>query len=349
MRFEIGWSEGIVILLGLLGLSTAVFFMGMVSEHEMTRSQQGPSEITSIYPMPAAAPSASLPQVAQPIQPSAAPIAAAAPKAHSQTAVTSQDIAPSALPEPSHEYKASPHPALASVPPRKSDKSDTDKGTTALASGTGTHQGYKIEIDAVDRSAADRMVSRLIGLGYSSEIVPREINGRTWYQVQVGPYRSSAAARAAQARLQAAYTARYVDSTTPYNAGAGPAELARWDGRGRRGHSYERGRQRYELGGRQRRRFRVGGPFGSGTGGSGTSSFRADSFGTFRAGTSSFGTGGSGTGGFVGTLGLTSGAERTGSKRALQIDQAKRQALRLGMGAASFYFPNTLVISSVSR
>jgi hypothetical protein len=220
MRFEIGWSEGIVILLGLLGLSTAVFFMGMVSEHEMTRSQQGPSEITSIYPMPAAAPSASLPQVAQPIQPSAAPIAAAAPKAHSQTAVTSQDIAPSALPEPSHEYKASPHPALASVPPHKSDKSDTDKGTTASASGTGTHQGYKIEIDAVDRSAADRMVSRLIGLGYSSEIVPREINGRTWYQVQVGPYRSSAAARAAQARLQAAYTARYVDSTTPYNAGA---------------------------------------------------------------------------------------------------------------------------------
>ena len=331
MRFEIGWSEGIVILLGLLGLSTAVFFMGMVSEHEMTRSQQGPSEITSIYPMPAAAPSASLPQVAQPIQPSAAPIAAAAPKAHSQTAVTSQDIAPSALPEPSHEYKASPHPALASVPPRKSDKSDTDKGTTALASGTGTHQGYKIEIDAVDRSAADRMVSRLIGLGYSSE------SSRGRLTVAPGTrYRSArTGAQPPRERRKPDYKPLIPPATSialpPTTPGRRPAELARV-GRARAPRTLIRARapairtRRAAAAEVPRRR-----PLRLRPGGSGTSSFRADSFGTLRAGTSSFGTGGSGTGGFVGTLGLTSGAERTGSKRALQIDQAKRQASRPGM------------------
>lgn len=76
---------------------------------------------------------------------------------------------------------------------------------------------------AMDRGAADRMASRLLGLGYISHIVPRQIDGQTWYRVQIGPYPTSDDARAAQAQLRAAYTARYVNragAASTGNAGA---------------------------------------------------------------------------------------------------------------------------------
>jgi DedD protein len=241
MRFEIGPGGGFVILVGLLGLSAAVFFLGMISGREMAQSEQGHSQLASVYPMPAgapmpaSAPAASPPQAAAPAAPAAA--ATAKPPAQTAAASSSENAAPAVQPRPPLRHKAPPRPTLASVPPPRpsapaaeesdtdfssSDSSassdETDNGTSeATASApppsAGTHhKGYNIVIDAaMDHAAANRMASRLLGLGYTSHIVPTQISGQTWYRVQVGPYPSADDAREAQAQLRAAYTARYIN------------------------------------------------------------------------------------------------------------------------------------------
>lgn len=246
MRFEIGPGGGFVILVGLLGLSAAVFFLGMISGREMAQSEQNQSQLASVYPMPAGAPAALPSQAAAP----SAPAAAATPKPPPHPAIASAHTPRAAMPEPAHEHKAPPRPTLASVPPEHpsapaDEESDTgysagsdssessapsdrtatgaEEGTArAPAGGTATrHHGYNIVIDAaMDRAAANRMESRLLGLGYTSHIVPSQINGQTWYRVQVGPYPTAEDARSAQAQLRAAYTARYVNRSR--TTGAAP-------------------------------------------------------------------------------------------------------------------------------
>ncbi|HVB80600.1 MAG TPA: SPOR domain-containing protein [Candidatus Binataceae bacterium] len=239
MRFEIGPGGGFVILVGLLGLSAAVFFLGMISGREMAESEQGQSQLASVYPMPADAPAASPPQVAAP----AAPIAAATPKPSARAAVASETMPPAAPPKPTLAPKAPPRPTLASVPRRPpsgpaAEEPDVDSSTPSDQAGTGaeggagsarppsagTHHGYNIVIDAaMDRAAANRMASRLLGLGYTSHIVPTRISGQTWYRVQVGPYPTSGEARAAQAQLRTAYTARYINHTAAASSAAAGA------------------------------------------------------------------------------------------------------------------------------
>jgi cell division protein FtsN len=51
----------------------------------------------------------------------------------------------------------------------------------------------------------------LLGLGYASHMVPSQIDGQTWYRLQVGPYPTEDAALAAEAKLQSVYTARYIN------------------------------------------------------------------------------------------------------------------------------------------
>jgi cell division protein FtsN len=245
MRFEIGPGGGFVVLVGLLGLSAAVFFLGMISGREMAQSEQGQSQLASVYPMPAGAPPAAPPQAA-------APAAAANANPSAQTAAASssenaENTPPAVQPKPPLRHKTSPRPTLASVPPAHpsapaaeepdtdssapSDSSaSTDEADTGTDEGTasapppraGTHgKGYNIVIDAaMDRGAANRMASRLLGLGYTSHIIPTQINGQTWYRVQVGPYLSADDARAAQAQLRAAYTARYVNRAGAASTGS---------------------------------------------------------------------------------------------------------------------------------
>jgi len=122
MRFDIGPGGGFLILVGLLGLSAAVFFLGMISGREMAQTEQGQTQLASVYPMPAGAPAAP-PQAAAPE--AAAPIAAATakPPSHedasreaSSTEQSAAAPAPAAV-KPARAPKAPPpRPTLASAP-----------------------------------------------------------------------------------------------------------------------------------------------------------------------------------------------------------------------------------------
>ena len=241
MRFEIGPAGGFVVLVGLLGLSAAVFFLGMISGREMAQSEQGQSQLASVYPMPAAAASATPPEAAA----LASAAAVSTPKPPPQ-AVASEKIPPAAMPKPSPGHNVSPRQALASdrpahreapvaAAPASTGKSsapseEASTGGEARAArapappAAARRNGYNIVIDAaMDRTAAHRMASRLLALGYTSRIIPSQINGETWYRVQVGPYPTQADARAAQSQLRAAYTARYISGEGSAPAGAGAA------------------------------------------------------------------------------------------------------------------------------
>src|SRR5580658_5037798 len=127
MRFEIGPGGGFVILVGLLGLSAAVFFLGMISGREMAQSEQGQSQLATVYPMPSGGTAAMPPQ--------AAPVAAAP----SRAAVASKNMPPAAPP------KAPAYPAVASVPrvhrpapAAESDDSSASTDSSASSDETGT-------------------------------------------------------------------------------------------------------------------------------------------------------------------------------------------------------------------
>jgi cell division protein FtsN len=121
---------------------------------------------------------------------------------------------------------AAPPPAESSAPSEPADTSDEESAATAPPRpppAETRRNGYNIVIDAaMDRAAANRMASRLLALGYTSHIVPSQINGQTWYRVQVGPYPTADDARSAQEQLRAAYTARYVNRAGGAPADAGP-------------------------------------------------------------------------------------------------------------------------------
>ncbi len=59
MRFEIGPGGMFMILLGLAGLSGAVFGLGLIAGHELAGPETGPPPVTAAYPLPQTAPAAS--------------------------------------------------------------------------------------------------------------------------------------------------------------------------------------------------------------------------------------------------------------------------------------------------
>ena len=258
MRFEIGPGGGFVILVGLLGLSAAVFFLGMISGREMTQTEQGQAQLASVYPAPAPAPASdnAAPVQHEPAPPSAgaavasrsAPVAAVTPQPPAQAAVAATEPAPAPASTLRHKAPAPPRRTLASIPTHRAVSADEDTSAESSADETdtaayekpanprpasysGRHHGYNIVIDAaMDRASASRMYSRLLALGYTSRIVPTQINGQTWYKVQVGPYPSAEDARAAQDQLRAAYTARFINHAASSSASAAPANTDAGDG-----------------------------------------------------------------------------------------------------------------------
>jgi cell division septation protein DedD len=223
MRFEIKAGGGFLILLGLVGLSGAVFALGLVAGYEMARqSQPDSSQISSTYPLPN-----------PPEKPP--PVSEMSPAAEASPAVASAPLAPPVAmkppaPEAGEEHPASrpspasvarirpPAEAPAANPPATDDDNDEDSDEAsapavpprALPPGA---KPYNIQIEAVmDKSGADEMVTRLKSLGYNAQEVKTAINGQTWYRVRVGPYASAEEATAAQDRLREQYKQAYTTS-----------------------------------------------------------------------------------------------------------------------------------------
>ena len=228
MRFEIRAGGAFLILLGLVGLSGAVFALGLVAGYEMARQNQPDlSQISSIYPLPNPPASGEKP----------APVSEMSAAAAASPSVASAPAPPSIPLKP-------PAPAVAEVPPPASRTSpatvarlkppaeapavnrpapadeDTDEDSETASAPAAPPRAlppgarpYNIQIEAVmDKSGADEMVSRLKTLGYSAQEVKVALNGQTWYRVRIGPYASAEEATAAQNRLREQYRQAYTTS-----------------------------------------------------------------------------------------------------------------------------------------
>jgi cell division septation protein DedD len=222
MRFEIRAGGGFLILAGLVGLSGAVFALGLVAGYEMARqTQPDVSQISSTYPLPN--PPEKLPPVSE-MSPAAAAspaVASVPPAPHVSIKTPASAIGeahPAARTSPAAVARIRP-PAVAPAanPPSDEDtEDDTEEASAptapprALPPGS---KGYNIQIEAVmDKSGADEMVSRLKGLGYNAQEVKTALNGGVWYRVRVGPYASADEANAAQNQLREQYKQAYTTS-----------------------------------------------------------------------------------------------------------------------------------------
>src|ERR1035437_3212094 len=213
MRFEIRAGGAFLILLGLVGLSGAVFALGLVAGYEMARQNQPDlNQISSTYPLPNLPASGEKPAPVSEMSPAAA----ALPSVASAPALPAVPIKPPATVarlKPRSEAPAVNRPA-----PDNKNESDEDSETAsapaaparALAPGA---KPYNIQIEAVmDKSGADEMVSRLKTLGYNAQEAKVALNGQTWYRVRIGPYASADEANAAQNKLREQYKQAYTTS-----------------------------------------------------------------------------------------------------------------------------------------
>lgn len=214
MRFEIKKGGAFLILIALVGLSGAVFALGLVAGYQMAKQNQPDLNQTSTtYPLPSApteeskpAPVAEMsPPPAMPIKPAAPPVAAIPPPAsHASPATVARVKPPAPAPE------KNPNPAGGA----DAEEADSEPARApAVAAPSSPSRPYNIQIEAVmDKSGADEMVSRLKALGYNAQEMTTSLNGQTWYRVRVGPYRSSSEAAAAQEKLREQYKQAYTTS-----------------------------------------------------------------------------------------------------------------------------------------
>ncbi len=222
MRFEIRAGGAFVILLGLMGLSGAVFALGLVAGYEMARQTQPDiNQISSVFPVPSpGAPEASA--AATPAEAMASPAASTPQAAASVASAAQPSIAAPAMPTNAPVAHASPaaiarakplvvppvaRPSVASAPTAPPAAVASSSAEAAASRG----KNFNIQIEAVmDKSGADAMVTRLKALGYEPHEMQTVIDGQTWYRVQIGPYATEEEARAAQAKLRAQYKSRYI-------------------------------------------------------------------------------------------------------------------------------------------
>jgi DedD protein len=223
MRFEIKAGGGFLILAGLVGLSGAVFLLGLIAGNYVARQNQPDiNQISSTYPLPN-----------PPEKPP--PVSAMSPAAEASPAIASAPPAPPVSIKPPAPAIGEAHPAArtspaavarirppavapAANPPASDDDTDEDSEEAsappppprALPPGA---KPYNIQIEAVmDKSGADEMVARLKTLGYNAQEVKTALNGQLWYRVRVGPYASAEEATAAQDRLREQYKQAYTTS-----------------------------------------------------------------------------------------------------------------------------------------
>ena len=197
MRFEIRAGGFFVILLGLFGLSGAVFFLGVMAGNEIGK-QNTPdtAQVSSTFPLPSAPavePTSNNAPIAA-MNPTPGPMAAVSPATHSLPPV----YTPMAMGSP------------AAVTPRAAAKPASTRALASASTPASHKHPFNIQIEAVmDRDGAQQMVQRLQSLGYPAAAETTDIDGQIWYRVKVGPYDSQDEAQAAQQKLREQYKAAY--------------------------------------------------------------------------------------------------------------------------------------------
>jgi septal ring-binding cell division protein DamX len=223
MRFEIRAGGGILILAGLVGLSGAVFALGLVAGYEMARQNQpDSSQVSSTYPLPSPPEKPAPVSEMSPAAVASAAVASAPPPYEAPIkppARASGEMPPAARPSPATVARLKPPPEAPAVNPPASDEDSDEDSETASAPAAPPRalppgaKPYNIQIEAVmDKSGADEMVARLKSLGYNAQEMKVALNGQTWYRVRIGPYASADEASAAQDRLREQYKQAYTTS-----------------------------------------------------------------------------------------------------------------------------------------
>lgn len=213
MRFEIKKGGAFLILIALVGLSGAVFALGLVAGYQMAKQNQPDLNQTSTtYPLPSPPTDESKPapvaEMSPPpeaaTKPAAPPIAAAPSTPHAASTTVARVKPPAPAPEKNPNAPSGADEEEAESEPAPSP---------AVAAPSSPRRPYNIQIEAVmDKSGADEMVARLQKLGYNAQEMTTNLNGQTWYRVRVGPYGSSAEAAAAQEKLREQYKQAYTTS-----------------------------------------------------------------------------------------------------------------------------------------
>ena len=194
------------------------------------QSQPLPDKVATDYPLTAPPPPAAA-QTTTAEAPAAAP--SVAPAALEQPPPAPPPSKPELASNPPSGAVARPKPPSLS-PPAETDEgsgsetSDEDSDEPAQPPARAAHKPYNIEIQAaMDSTSASQMVRRLERLGYQPHLAPTELNGATWYKVEVGPYATQAEAAAAETALRQKYNATYGHGGTPAqppDSGDGPEE-----------------------------------------------------------------------------------------------------------------------------
>jgi len=232
MRFEIGIGGGLLIGVGLLGLSGGVFCLGLIGGYEIASQEQHNRDVAAVYPLPAPPPVQPTPAESTGVSLETLTSGALAspsptPAASELGALVGPSGLPAVQPSPTPGAKRlavaaplplSPPPAAAGSatapspatparrpthPERKLAAREAPAGASDRPRG---HQPYSVQIDAVmDRQGAEDIARKLSAGGYEPYIVPTEIGGQTWYKVRVGHYETEAEAHAAEQRLRLEY------------------------------------------------------------------------------------------------------------------------------------------------
>ncbi len=246
MRFEVKAGGIAAIVVAMTLLSGAVFVLGLLAGYDVGRQAQiDTAQLATSYPLPPAATSSqasnqsleggasSMPQPSSVANSSGAGTTSVTALADDNSVAKRPNPAPisnsSSVSGPNRLVTASTSGRSTTSRSSATDAGSTsgpnseagdesgDSSEAAGASGrkvaaTESHRRkpYNIEIEAaMDIAGADQMMERLQKLGYSSHLVPTEIDGQRWYKVEVGPYATAEEASAAEAELRQRYDATY--------------------------------------------------------------------------------------------------------------------------------------------
>jgi len=225
VRFEIGSGGAFLILAGLIGLSAAVFALGLVAGFQIAhRGESDSGQVAAIYPAP------SPPPAQAPSSPAEQPVGARGVSA----ALSVGDKAPAAGQKTSPQMSSAESPrALTEVPVasaraakaaaigpsalaeglKQSSREPGPGGAEASRRGADGHsrrRPYNIQIGAVmDQAGAEDMMARLRKLGYQPSTVAVMLGGKRWYRVRIGPYDTREQAKVALDRLRKKYRTAY--------------------------------------------------------------------------------------------------------------------------------------------